>query len=190
MIIIESLRTPDENTSGNKAKSALKKPHGTIKMKTTDTILSMLSDWLNGMILASFTYSAGFILRLERDVLVTNKPNVLFLTIRSSAIFDSKEEWSDFVNLLPMKTQQLDEDEPAVAYRLMLNLGKKIKKIEFGGNNTLILYIANLDGEKLLIPGVDDVWEESWVVEELEELAGHAKRTILCDAFGKIFYVD
>lgn len=155
-------------------------------MKNSDDISTVLLEWLTGMVPVSVNYAAGFAVRLEREISKKGKPNVLHLTIRSSARFGSQEDWKSFLSLLPIKDRRGETGDSGLAYRLMLMLGSQIRDIELTFDGTLSL--STTDMEVLIIPGIEDVWEESWVLEELEEIAGDDAKSIVCDSSGEIHF--
>ena len=155
-------------------------------MKNLDQITTLLSDWLTGMVLVSINYAAGFVVRLERDQPEKDKPSVLRLTIKSSARFGSEENWKGFLSSLPLKARRGEIDEPGLGYRLILALGAQIKDIKLQDDG--LLSLSTNDKEELVIPGTEDVWEESWALEELKEVAGEEAKSIVCDSYGKIFF--
>jgi len=153
-------------------------------MKNLDELSTLLFDWLTGMILVSVNYAPGFTVRFERETSDNGKPDVLHLIIRSSARFGAEEDWKTFLNSLPIKVRRGDIDDPGLAYRLMLGLGSQIQGIDLAPDGTLSL--STTDHEIFVIPGIEDVWEESWVLEELQEIVGDEAKSFVCDASGKI----
>lgn len=153
-------------------------------MKNFDEISTLLFDWLTGMILVSVNYASGFTARFERENSDKDKSNVLHLIIRSSARFGAEEDWKTFLNSLPIKVRRGEVDDPGLAYRLMLALGSQVQVVELAPDGTLSL--STTDQEVFVIPGIEDVWEESWALEELQEIAGDDAKSFVCDASGKI----
>lgn len=155
-------------------------------MKNLDKISTLLLDWLTGMVLVSVNYASGFTLRFERESSDNDKPSVLNLIIRSYARFGSEEDWMSFLGSLPIKIRRGESGDPGLAYRLMLALGSQIQNIELASDGSISLFTT--DGEVLVIPGTEDVWEESWVLEELKEIVGDDSKSIVCDSSGKIHF--
>lgn len=153
-------------------------------MNNLHELSTLLSSWLSGMTLVSMTYAAGFTARFEREQYCKDKPNVLRLIIKSSARFDNDEEWKYFISSLPQNVRRGESGDPALAYRLMLALGALISNVELSHDGSLGL--STTDGELLFIPGLEDVWEESWILEELKDVVGPDAKSFICDASGKV----
>jgi len=153
-------------------------------MNTALDFKSVLTDWLLGMALVAFDFSAGFRLRLERSEIDTDKPQVLYLDVKAMAYIGDLEEWKSFVQSLPMKARRGEEDEPAFAYRLMLLVGAEVRGVGLEHNGTLIIDTA--DNETITVTGKDDVWEESWSLSEPEDVAGENARFVVCDSEGEL----
>jgi len=154
-------------------------------MNKLDNIKSLLSEWLVGTIFASINFAVGFTIRLERTETSDKKPNVLNLDIRSTARFGNEGEWKHFIDSLPFKTRRGEIDEPALAYRLMLLLGAMISEVELKGDGSIS--ISTTDGETFTVLGIEDVWEESWVLTEPRDVAGEQARSIICSSEGSVF---
>lgn len=153
-------------------------------MNEFKNIKDLINDWLVGMIVASFSFSAGFVIRLEREKISDGKPNVLYLDIKAVARSGDLVSWERLVASLPYKARRGEDDEPALAYMIMLMIGSEVTAADL--SNDGILSISTTDDETLYISGVDDVWDESWVLRENSELGGENPRTIICSANGKL----
>lgn len=146
---------------------------------------NLLTEWLVGTVFASIAFDAGFSIRLERSSVSNDKPNVLILNIRSIARIGDENDWKRFIDSMPLKARRGEEDEPALAYRLMLLLGAEVKGIDLHDDGSIS--IVTTDGETIVISGVEDVWEESWVLEESKEVTKGAPRAVVCSSGGSIF---
>lgn len=60
----------------------------------------------------------------------------------------------------------------------MFLLGAEINDIELSGDRSIS--IVTTDDETVVVTGVEDVWEESWAVEESREIVGDNPRIIVC----------
>lgn len=76
---------------------------------------SVLTDWLSGMVLVAFNFSAGFRLRFERCESDIEKPQVLYFEVNAMAYIGDLKKWKSFVRSLPIKARRGEEDEPAFA---------------------------------------------------------------------------
>jgi hypothetical protein len=154
-------------------------------MNTVIHLKSVLTEWLLGMVLVSFEFSAGFRLRFERlgsdD---ENKPQVIYLNIKAMSYIGDLDQWNDFVKSLPMEARRSETDEPAFAYRLMLIIGAEVNAVHLASDGTLS--IGTNDGESITVVGKDDVWEESWMLAEPEDVAGENARFVACDSKGEL----
>jgi len=139
------------------------------------------------MILVSVSYAAGFTVRLERERADRGKPSVLHLIIKSSARFGSEEDWKEYLTLLPLEVRRGETVDPGLAYRLMLALGTQIRDIKLLTDGSLKL--CTTDHEVIFISGIEDVWEESWALEELKEVTEESPRSIVCNASGKVGFI-
>jgi len=154
-------------------------------MNTVIDFESILTEWLLGMVLASFEFSAAFRLRFERFGTDTdNKPQVLYLDIKAMSYIGDLEQWKDFVESLPMEARRSEKDEPAFAYRLMLLIGAEVNAVVLASDGTLS--IGTTDDEPITVVGKDDVWEESWILAEPENVAGENARFVNCDSEGEL----
>ena len=147
-------------------------------------IVKTMKDWLIGMIVASFNFSAGFIIRLERETPIPNHPNVLYLEFKSRAIFGDSESWSKFVDSLPLSARRGEPDEPAIAYMIMMMLGARITSVNLAEDGTLS--IGTTDGDTLHLSGVEDIWDESWIISVKTELNEVGEKEICCDSEGNL----
>jgi hypothetical protein len=141
----------------------------------------ILKEWLLGMVIASFSFSAGFSIRLERKVLSSEYPNVLYLDIKSLSRIGNKVDWDRLVKSMPFEARGIEPSEPAFAYMLMLLLGSEIVSLDIGNE---ALAMDTTYGKKLYIECVDDVWDESWVLGDRTDLVGENTRAIICKADG------
>ena len=154
-------------------------------MNTVINLQSVLSEWLLGMVLASFEFSAGFRIRFERiGSEAENKPQVIYLDIKAMSYVGDLDQWKDFVKSLPFEARRTEKDEPAFAYKLMLLIGAEINSVQLACDGTLS--IGTTDGEPITVVGKDDVWEESWILAEPEDLSGWSARFVTCDSQGKL----
>jgi len=151
-------------------------------MNATENIKQMLNDLLLGMTLVAMEFSAGFRLRFERPANTSDKPQVLYLDIKAMTYFGELEQWKNFVQSLPIKARRIENDEPAIAYRLLLMIGSEISGVELGYDGTLT--IETTDNESITVVGKDDVWDESWLLVEPEDVAGGNARFVSCDSMG------
>jgi len=156
-------------------------------MSTVISIRSILTEWLLGMVLVSFEFSAGFRIRFERpggDA--ENKPQVIYLDIKAMSYIGDLDQWKGFVKSLPMEARRSETDEPAFAYRLMLLIGAEVNVVDLTHEGTLI--IGTSDGESIAVVGKDDTWEESWILAEPEDVIGENARFITCNSSGELFF--
>lgn len=156
-------------------------------MIAINNIRSVLADWLVGMIFAAVEFSAGFRLTFERSGDAADKPQVLYLDTKAMTYIGKLEQWENFVQSLPFKARRTENDEPAIAYRLMLLLGAEVSNVELASDGTLT--IETTDGESITVVGRDDVWEESWSLAEPANVAGEEStpRFVICDSEGGVF---
>lgn len=151
-----------------------------------EEITKIMKEWLIGMVVASFNFSAGFILRFEREEPRSNHPNVIYLEFKSQAIFGSSENWSKFLRSLPLSPRRGEPDEPAIAYMIMMMLGAKISSVNLSEDGTLS--IGTTDGDTLHLRGIEDVWDESWILSVKSELTETSDEEICCDSEGNISF--
>lgn len=155
-------------------------------MSNFDRLDVTLEQWLLGMEIVAFDFHAGFRLRLERAEERSGCPQVLYLEVKARMLFDEEGKWDQFVALLPIKARRGEADEPALAYRLMLVMGAKVAGSDLLECGDLI--ISTSDNEKLIVKGTDDVWDDSWVLLEPDDLLGGGGRLLACDSQGNIRY--
>jgi hypothetical protein len=155
-------------------------------MNEFKNVKDLINDWLLGMIIASFSFSAGFVIRLEREKISDEKPNVLYLDIKAAARSGDKASWEKLVASLPYKARRGEVDEPALAYMIMLLVGSEITSVDLDDDGSISISIGTTDGETLYISGVDDVWDESWVLSEASEVCGENQRAVICSASGNL----
>ncbi len=153
-------------------------------MNEFKNVKDLINDWLLGMIIVSFSFSAGFVIRLEREKISGEKPNVLYLDIKAAARSGDKASWEKLVASLPYKARRGEVDEPALAYMIMLLLGSEITSVDLDDDGSIS--ISTTDGETLYISGVDDVWDESWVLSEASKICGENSRAVICSASGNL----
>ena len=154
-------------------------------MNTVINLQSVLTEWLLGMVLVSFEFSAGFRLRFERSQSdADNKPQVLCLDIKAMSYIGDLEQWKNFVKSLPLEARRSEKDEPAFAYRLLLLIGAKVNTVQLASDGKL--GIGTTDDESITVVGTDDVWEESWIVAEPEDVIGENSRFVACDSNGEL----
>lgn len=153
-------------------------------MNNLNEIKHLLTEWLVGTVFASITFAAGFTIRLERVLVSSGKPSILMLNIRSVARVGDEAEWKRFIDSMPLEARRGEEDEPALAYRFMLLLGAEINDIELHDDGSISIFTT--DKEAVVVTGKEDVWEESWVVEESREIASDNPRSIVCRSDGHI----
>ncbi len=135
--------------------------------------------------MVAFDYSAGFRLRFEHTNVEKDKPNVIHLEIKSGCYFGKDEQWSDFIESLPLKIRRSEKGDPALAYRLMLLIGASVCGVDVREDGNLT--IETTDKETLTIQGRDDVWDESWIMSEPKEISGNKAKFIICDSKGNFF---
>lgn len=152
-------------------------------MSNQDYVKSTLTDWLLGMILVAFDFSAGFRLRFERPG-ASDKPQVLYLEIKSKMLIGNVNKWQEFVQSLPLKARRGELEDPALAYRCMLLVGAEITGVELSGDGSLDIETG--DNEAINIKGQDEVWEESWILSEPREVVGNNARFVICDSHGAV----
>lgn len=146
---------------------------------------SVVNEWLSGTVFAAFGFSGSFRLRFESaENENVDKPHVLYLDIKSMVYVGDLKKWKIFVHSLPMNARRGEEDEPALAYRLMLMIGSEIKRADIARDGTLT--IDTSDNESITIGGKDEVWDESWILREPEDVAGKHAKFILCDSQGEL----
>ncbi|TGM98457.1 hypothetical protein [Leptospira dzoumogneensis] len=146
----------------------------------------ILKEWLANMTIAAFEYAAMFRIRLESNVRIRTTPNVLYLELRSRAFFGSYTEWTSLVESMPYPARRGELDYPTFAYRIMLCIGSDIIKVEILDDGTLVLLTS--DNEEITISGIEDVWEESWILTESSDLPNASKKQIICDSQGEISF--
>ena len=110
---------------------------------------------------------------------------MLSLDLRSGVRVGNEDDWKRFISSLPLQARRGEKDEPALAYRLMLLLGATIREVNLLDDGSIS--IGTTDGETITVQGLEDVWEESWVLEEPREVAGDNAKSITCRSDGKIF---
>ncbi|MCP1674013.1 hypothetical protein J2T57_001112 [Natronocella acetinitrilica] len=154
-------------------------------MTTTSRLQAILGEWLVNMTLASFEFSAGFRVQFEsRETDEIDRPKVMILEIKSMSHIGEIDEWNNLVESLPKASRRTERHEPAFAYGLMLLVGVTVNAVRVEQDSTLI--IETSDGESITIAGRDDVWEESWILAEPEDVAGVAAKFAACDSQGAI----
>ncbi|TGL45672.1 hypothetical protein EHQ61_18560 [Leptospira wolffii] len=144
----------------------------------------ILKEWLANMSIAAFEYAALFRIRLESNVRTRTSPNVLYLELRSPVYFGSHAEWINLVESMPYPARRGELDYPTLAYRIMLCIGSDIINVEILDDGTLALFTS--DDEKITISGIEEVWEESWILTEANDLPNASDKQIICDSQGKI----
>ena len=143
-------------------------------------------EWLANMTIAAFEYAALFRIRLESNIHTRKTPNVLYLELRSRTYFGNYTEWTKLVESMPFPARREEFDYPTFAYRIMLSIGSDITNVEILDDGTLILFTS--DEEKITISGLEDVWEESWILTEAKDLPNASNKQIICDSQGKISF--
>lgn len=146
----------------------------------------ILKEWLANMTIAAFEYAASFRIRLESNVRTRKTPNVIYLELRSTVYFGSYTEWTNLVESMPFPARREEFDYPTFAYRIMLSIGSDITDVEILDDGTLILFTS--DNEKITILGLEEVWEESWILTEAKDLPNASNKQIICDSQGKISF--
>ena len=150
-------------------------------MKNTQEIKEIVAGWMQGMTFTSFSHAAGFSLQFEYGGFEPDRPKVLCLEIQARCYIGSIEDWNRFIAQLPLRARRTDSDEPALAYWLMLLMGANIHHVQIDGEGTLSIFTS--DSEILTVEGIDDVWEESWILRQPPDLG---KLEIVCDSQGNL----
>ena len=106
---------------------------------------------------------------------------MLCLEIKAKCYVGSIEDWNRIIEQLPFRSRRTDPDEPALAYWFMLLMGSTIDHVRINEDGALSMFTS--DSEVLTVEGTDDLWNESWILQQPPDL-GNLK--IICDSQGSL----
>jgi len=147
----------------------------------------VLQKMLVGTVLTAMHYSAGFSLEYSREGKAPGPftPMVVRLTLRSAWWMGTQASWQILLSNNPCTALTSDAEEPMRAFALMCLYGTQIIQVHLDSDGTLHLKTAH--GAELHLPGQEDVFEESWIVDVPRDVPHNELWSVICTGQGEIF---
>jgi hypothetical protein len=159
------------------------------KTNSVEVVNDLVSEWLQGRILAAFEFAAGFRLRIETigsaELMPTSKfPEIAILDLKSDWGFGSPDLWGSTVERISVTVGTELLEEPTQAFCLMRLIGHMIVEVNVALDAFLSLVFDT--GDILFVKPFTNVWDESWLIYPPPDLPGDQMVSILCDAHGVV----
>jgi hypothetical protein len=148
--------------------------------------LEVLRALLLGTFLTDLRYSAGFSVEFARESEPPSSliPMVVRLTLRSNWRIGTAEEWEALLSRLPIKPEGGEPGDPARAYMLMIIGGREVTAVRVTGGS---LTIEVAGDEILVVPGTENEFEESWIVDVPPDVPNAALWSVVCTDRGEVY---
>jgi hypothetical protein len=147
-------------------------------------------------VIANFEYWGEFIVRLQRDEAKRHPglrdwfgegriPSLFCLRLRGKWWIGEKEKWALSLQQFPMKgVPPIPLEAPLQASALMMMLDSEITAVRVDEDSNLTLILS--DGKIIAIQGINEEWEESWLLELPVDDPDRDQWSIVCDDQGLI----
>jgi hypothetical protein len=142
---------------------------------------------LIGAFLSSFSYAAGFRIEFSRQGTPPTPalPTIVGITLRSDWWIGNPQDWDALLGKALWKVLYGEPHDPMRAFAITWLCGAEVIDVTLKDSSDLII-TTNYE-KKFYLPGNDEIFEESWIIDIPRDIPNHEYWSVLCTNSGKLF---